>query len=55
VGTEFAVGAGRVENDERFADWLVADDVAHAVVSVLQQPRNVRTTVWQLWSMGQQS
>ena len=54
VGTEFAVGAGRVENDARFADWLVADDVAHAVVSVLQQPRTVRTTVWQLWSMGQQ-
>ncbi|MGB4324476.1 MAG: SDR family oxidoreductase [Candidatus Nanopelagicales bacterium] len=55
VGTEFAVGAGRVDNDPRFAEWLVADDVAHAIVSVLQQPRSVRTTVWQMWSMGQQS
>ncbi len=55
VGTEFAVGTGRVDNDPRSAGWLVADDVAHAVVSVLQQPRSVRTTVWQLWSMGQQS
>jgi hypothetical protein len=25
------------------------------VVSVLLQPRSVRTTVWQMWSMGQQS
>lgn len=55
VGTEFAVGTGRVENDPRFAEWMTADDVAHAVVSVLQQPRSVRTTLWALWSMGQQS
>ena len=55
VGTEFAVGAGRVDNDPRFAEWLVADDVAYAIVTVLQQPRSVRTTVWQMWSMGQQS
>lgn len=55
VGTEFAVGTGRVENDPRSVDWLTADDVAHAVVTVLQQPRTVRTTIWQMWSMGQQS
>ena len=55
VGTEFAVGTGRVENDPRFAGWMSADDVAHAVVSTLQQPRSVRTAVWALWSMGQQS
>mgnify|MGYP006282046091 CR=1 FL=1 len=55
VGTEFAVGTGRVENDPRFADWMTADDVAHAIVAVLQQPRSVRTQMWALWSMGQQS
>jgi len=44
-----------VDNDPRFAEWLVADDVAYAIVTVLQQPRSVRTTVWQMWSMGQQS
>ena len=55
TGTEFAVGAGRVENDARFADWLTADDVAHAIVTTLEQPRSLRTAIWTLWSMGQQS
>ena len=55
VGTEFAIGTGRVEADPRFAEWLTADDVAHAIVTVLQQPRSVRTTLWAMWSMGQQS
>ncbi len=55
TATEFAVGAGRVEDDPRFADWLTADDVAHAVVTTLEQPRTLRTAIWTLWSMGQQS
>jgi len=55
TATEFAVGAGRVDDDPRFADWLTADDVAHAIVTTLEQPRSVRTAIWTLWSMGQQS
>jgi 3-oxoacyl-[acyl-carrier protein] reductase len=55
TATEFAVGAGRVEDDPRFAEWLTADDVAHAIVSTLEQPRSLRTAIWTLWSMGQQS
>ena len=55
TATEFAIGTGRVENDPRFADWLTADDVAHAIVTVLQQPRSVRTTLWAMWGMGQQA
>jgi len=55
TATEFAVGAGRVENDPRFAEWLTADDVAHAVVTTLEQPRSLRTSIWTLWSMGQNS
>ena len=55
TATEFAVGAGRVEDDPRFADWLTADDVAFAVLTVLRQPRSVRTTLWAMWSMGQES
>ena len=55
TATEFAVGAGRVEDDPRFANWLTADDVAHAIVSTLEQPRSLRTAIWTLWSMGQQS
>jgi 3-oxoacyl-[acyl-carrier protein] reductase len=55
TATEFAVGAGRTEDDPRFADWLTADDVAAAVVHTLEQPRSLRTAIWTLWSMGQGS
>ena len=55
VETEFALGAGRVEGDPSLADYLRPSDVAHAITTVLQQPRRVRTTQWQLWSMGQSS
>jgi 3-oxoacyl-[acyl-carrier protein] reductase len=55
TATEFAVGSGRVDDDPRFADWLTADDVAHAIVTTLQQPRTLRTAIWTLWSMGQGS
>ena len=55
VHTEFAIGAGRTEGDPALDEYLLPDDVAHAVVTVLQQPRRVRTTQWQLWSMGQGS
>jgi 3-oxoacyl-[acyl-carrier protein] reductase len=55
VETEFALGAGRTEGDPSLAAYLRPEDVAHAIVTVLQQPRSVRTTLWALWSMGQQS
>jgi 3-oxoacyl-[acyl-carrier protein] reductase len=55
VSTEFAMGTGRQPDSSFLADFLTADDVAHAIVTVLQQPRRVRTTLWSLWSMGQQS
>jgi len=55
TATEFAVGAGRIDDDPRFAEWLTADDVAAAVVATLQQPRSMRTAIWTLWSMGQGS
>ncbi len=55
VETEFAIGAGRTEGDPSLADYLRPEDVAFTVVTVLQQPRRVRTTQWQLWSMGQGS
>jgi NADP-dependent 3-hydroxy acid dehydrogenase YdfG len=53
--TEFAMGAGRTEGSSELDDYLRADDVAHAIRVVLEQPRSVRTTVWQMWSMRQQS
>jgi len=55
VHTEFAMGAGRTEGDPGLDDYLRPEDVAHAITTVLSQPRRVRTTKWQLWSMGQSS
>ncbi|MDQ1701315.1 MAG: hypothetical protein QOF57_567 [Frankiaceae bacterium] len=55
TATEFAIGAGRTEGSPALDDYLRPDDVAHAVQVVLEQPRSVRTTVWQLWSTRQQS
>ena len=55
TATEFALGTGRTPGDPRFEDYLSADDVAHAIVTVLQQPRSARTTLWALWGMGQQA
>jgi NADP-dependent 3-hydroxy acid dehydrogenase YdfG len=55
VHTEFAIGAGRTEGDPTLDDYLQPEDVAHTITVVLQQPRRVRTTQWQLWSMGQSS
>jgi NADP-dependent 3-hydroxy acid dehydrogenase YdfG len=55
TATEFAIGAGRTEGSPELDEYLRPDDVAHAVRTVLEQPRSVRTTVWQLWSTQQQS
>jgi len=55
VETEFALGTGRTAGDPALAAFLRPEDVAFAVVTVLAQPRRVRTTLWAMWSMGQQS
>ena len=55
VHTEFAIGAGRTAGDPALDDYLLPEDVAHAIITVLQQPRRVRTTQWQMWSMAQGS
>jgi NADP-dependent 3-hydroxy acid dehydrogenase YdfG len=33
--------------------WLDPDDVAGAVVTVLRQPRRMRTQLWTMWSMSE--
>jgi len=55
VETEFAIGAGRTAGDPALEAYLRPEDVAFGIVTVLQQPRRVRTTLWAMWSMGQQS
>jgi NADP-dependent 3-hydroxy acid dehydrogenase YdfG len=55
TATGFAIGAGRTAGSPELDAFLRAEDVAHAIRAVLEQPRSVRTTVWQMWSMQQQS
>ncbi len=55
VATEFAIGAGRTEGDPSLKEVLQAEDVAQAIVTVLGQPRHLRTTQWAMWSMAQDS
>ena len=51
--TEFAMGYGRTPDMPGLTDSLDADDVAGAVVTVLSQPRRVRTQLWTMWSMAE--
>lgn len=55
VETEFAIGTGRTEGDPEFAGYLRAEDVALQVLTVLSQPRRLRTTLWAMWPMAQSS
>ena len=43
------------EGDPLLDDYLQPEDVANAVVTVLRQPRRMRTTLWAMWSMAQAS
>jgi 3-oxoacyl-[acyl-carrier protein] reductase len=51
VATEFAMGTGRTPDMPGLADMLRAEDVAAAVVTVLKQPRSMRTLVWSMRSI----
>lgn len=55
VHTEFAIGKGRTEGDPWLESVLHPKDVAQAVLTVLAQPRHLRTTQWEMWSMAQSS
>jgi 3-oxoacyl-[acyl-carrier protein] reductase len=50
--TEFAIGAGRTEGDPDLDNYLRPTDVAFQILTVLQQPRRLRTTEWAMWSMA---
>jgi 3-oxoacyl-[acyl-carrier protein] reductase len=51
--TNFAVGDGRSLSDDARAGYLKSTDIAFAIATVLEQPRRMRTTVWQMISMSQ--
>lgn len=51
TATEFAMGSGRTPDMPGLADMMRPEDVAAAVVSVLKQPRTMRTLVWSMRSI----
>lgn len=51
TATEFAMGAGRTPDMPGLAEMLRAEDVAEAVVTVLRQPRSMRTLLWSMRSI----
>lgn len=48
VATEFAMGAGRTPDMPGLADMLRPEDVAAAIVTVLEQPAHMRSLVWSM-------
>lgn len=53
VHTEFALGKGRTEGDPALDEFLQPEDIGAAIVTVLSQPRRMRTTLWAMWSMAE--
>jgi NADP-dependent 3-hydroxy acid dehydrogenase YdfG len=51
TATEFAMGAGRTPDMPGLAEMLRAEDVAAAIVTVLRQPRSMRTLIWSMRSI----
>ncbi len=51
TATEFAMGAGRTPDMPGLVDMLRPKDVASAVLTILQQPRSIRTLVWSVRSI----
>lgn len=54
TATEFAMGAGRTPDMPGLGEMLRAEDVAAAVVTVLRQPRTMRTLVWSMRSIHEE-
>ena len=48
VATEFAMGTGRTEDMPGLANMLRPEEGAHAIVTVLSQPPNMRTLLWSM-------
>lgn len=55
TSTEFAMGTGRTEDMPELKTYLMPEDIAFAIRTVLEQPRRLRTQYWTIWSMAQGS
>ncbi|MDX2466299.1 MAG: SDR family oxidoreductase [Acidimicrobiia bacterium] len=51
TATEFAMGAGRTPDMPGLADMMRPENIADAIVTVLQQPKTMRTLIWSMRSI----
>lgn len=54
TATEFAMGSGRTPDMPGLGEMLRAEDVAEAIVTVLRQPRSMRTLIWSMRSIHEE-
>lgn len=54
VATEFAMGTGRTPEMPGLDEMLRPEDVADAIVSVLRQPKTMRSLVWSMRSIHEE-
>jgi 3-oxoacyl-[acyl-carrier protein] reductase len=54
TATEFAMGAGRTPDMPALADMMAPEDMAAAIVTVLQQPKTMRTLIWSMRSIQEE-
>ena len=51
TATEFAMGAGRTPDMPGLADMMRPENIADAIVTVLSQPKSMRTLIWSMRSI----
>jgi 3-oxoacyl-[acyl-carrier protein] reductase len=54
TSTEFAMGAGRTTGMPGLDDMMQPENIADAIVTVLQQPKSMRTLIWSMRSIREQ-
>jgi len=54
TSTEFAMGAGRTPGMPGLDDMMQPENIADAIVTVLQQPKSMRTLIWSMRSIREQ-
>ncbi len=54
TATEFAMGAGRTPDMPGLDDMMRPENIADAIVTVLQQPKSMRTLIWSMRSIQEQ-
>ena len=54
TATEFAMGFGRTPDMPGLDDMMRPENIADAIVTVLQQPKSMRTLIWSMRSIEEQ-